>query len=133
MTARANILPRYGLGASEHLRTSTENAQLEYRDETTSLLERSDVGCGSQRDGTDCDGASVAAHGHTTVPTLQNSGDRSGTVANKKLGRRDRQPIFAIFDFATISRAGDRTRTGDVQLGKLAFYQLNYARTFVEI
>ena len=26
------------------------------------------------------------------------------------------------------SRAGDRTRTGDVQLGKLAFYQLNYAR-----
>ena len=29
---------------------------------------------------------------------------------------------------AVISRAGDRTRTGDVQLGKLAFYQLNYAR-----
>jgi hypothetical protein len=27
------------------------------------------------------------------------------------------------------SRAGDRARTGDVQLGKLAFYQLNYART----
>jgi hypothetical protein len=27
------------------------------------------------------------------------------------------------------SRAGDRTRTGDVQLGKLAFYQLNYARS----
>ena len=27
-----------------------------------------------------------------------------------------------------IVRAGDRTRTGDVQLGKLAFYQLNYAR-----
>src|SRR6185312_2268873 len=26
------------------------------------------------------------------------------------------------------NRAGDRTRTGDVQLGKLAFYQLNYAR-----
>ena len=26
-------------------------------------------------------------------------------------------------------RAGDRTRTGDVQLGKLAFYQLNYARS----
>ena len=24
--------------------------------------------------------------------------------------------------------AGDRARTGDVQLGKLAFYQLNYAR-----
>jgi hypothetical protein len=28
-------------------------------------------------------------------------------------------------------RAGDRTRTGDVQLGKLAFYQLNYARKIV--
>ena len=27
-----------------------------------------------------------------------------------------------------VSGAGDRTRTGDVQLGKLAFYQLNYAR-----
>ena len=27
-----------------------------------------------------------------------------------------------------LHRAGDRTRTGDVQLGKLAFYQLNYAR-----
>ena len=25
-------------------------------------------------------------------------------------------------------RAGDGTRTHDVQLGKLAFYQLNYAR-----
>jgi hypothetical protein len=30
--------------------------------------------------------------------------------------------------FSTCQRAGDRTRTGDVQLGKLAFYQLNYAR-----
>ena len=29
----------------------------------------------------------------------------------------------------TDKRAGDRTRTGDVQLGKLAFYQLNYARS----
>jgi hypothetical protein len=27
-----------------------------------------------------------------------------------------------------VNRAGDRARTGDVQLGKLAFYQLNYAR-----
>ena len=31
------------------------------------------------------------------------------------------------------NRAGDRTRTGDVQLGKLAFYQLNYARVLVKI
>ena len=30
-------------------------------------------------------------------------------------------------------RAGDRTRTGDVQLGKLAFYQLNYARVLYRI
>ena len=30
-------------------------------------------------------------------------------------------------------RAGDRTRTGDVQLGKLAFYQLNYARVPLKI
>ena len=30
-------------------------------------------------------------------------------------------------------RAGDRTRTGDVQLGKLAFYQLNYARDHPKI
>ena len=30
--------------------------------------------------------------------------------------------------FGFFERAGDRTRTGDVQLGKLAFYQLNYAR-----
>ena len=30
-------------------------------------------------------------------------------------------------------RAGDRTRTGDVQLGKLAFYQLNYAREPVRL
>ena len=28
-------------------------------------------------------------------------------------------------------RAGDGTRTRDVQLGKLAFYQLNYARTLL--
>ena len=30
-------------------------------------------------------------------------------------------------------RAGDRTRTGDVQLGKLAFYQLNYARVLEDL
>jgi hypothetical protein len=35
-------------------------------------------------------------------------------------------PLTMGFD-----RAGDRTRTGDVQLGKLAFYQLNYARVIV--
>ncbi len=30
-------------------------------------------------------------------------------------------------------RAGDRARTGDVQLGKLAFYQLNYARVWIKV
>src|SRR3954471_3511852 len=34
----------------------------------------------------------------------------------------------AAFGSSSLIRAGDRTRTGDVQLGKLAFYQLNYAR-----
>ena len=31
-------------------------------------------------------------------------------------------------EFQDFQRAGDGTRTHDVQLGKLAFYQLNYAR-----
>ena len=38
-------------------------------------------------------------------------------------------PASSTFSKANdFRRAGDRTRTGDVQLGKLAFYQLNYAR-----
>src|ERR1035437_3588001 len=45
----------------------------------------------------------------------------------------DGHPPASIFHlpssiFHLLFRAGDRTRTGDVQLGKLAFYQLNYAR-----
>ena len=32
------------------------------------------------------------------------------------------------FEINHFQRAGDGTRTHDVQLGKLAFYQLNYAR-----
>jgi hypothetical protein len=35
---------------------------------------------------------------------------------------------FRLLEIKNTRRAGDRTRTGDVQLGKLAFYQLNYAR-----
>ena len=34
-----------------------------------------------------------------------------------------------IDDSGGIEGAGDGTRTHDVQLGKLAFYQLNYARS----
>jgi hypothetical protein len=51
-----------------------------------------------------------------------------GTVVTSKIGCRERQPIFVSSTYNDIHRAGDRTRTGDVQLGKLAFYQLNYAR-----
>jgi hypothetical protein len=51
-----------------------------------------------------------------------------GAVETRKIGSQDEKPIFASHCFSTIFRAGDRTRTGDVQLGKLAFYQLNYAR-----
>jgi hypothetical protein len=40
---------------------------------------------------------------------------------------RERQASSVTAHFR-VYRAGDRTRTGDVQLGKLAFYQLNYAR-----
>src|SRR5262245_49150818 len=40
-----------------------------------------------------------------------------------KKGPPKRTPFSNSFE-----RAGDRARTGDVQLGKLAFYQLNYAR-----
>ena len=39
-----------------------------------------------------------------------------------------RSMIEARLLLTFLFRAGDRTRTGDVQLGKLAFYQLNYAR-----
>ena len=61
-------------------------------------------------------------------PTLEVSGDRCGDRCDTQNGRRGRQPIFVSHDFTMKFRAGDRARTGDVQLGKLAFYQLNYAR-----
>jgi hypothetical protein len=55
--------------------------------------------------------------------------DRGPDVGPKKNRRAHAWPgddnAKQINDFR---RAGDRTRTGDVQLGKLAFYQLNYAR-----
>jgi len=43
-----------------------------------------------------------------------------GTVASHKIGCREPQPIFVNAYFTTISRAGDGTRTHDVQLGKKA-------------
>ena len=53
---------------------------------------------------------------------------RNGIAETREIGSQDAKPIFGSHCFSTIFRAGDRTRTGDVQLGKLAFYQLNYAR-----
>jgi hypothetical protein len=55
-------------------------------------------------------------------PRRETLGTVVGTVAKRKIGRRDRQPIFVSDYFTTRFRAGDRARTGDVQLGKLAFY-----------
>ena len=51
-----------------------------------------------------------------TVPKKKAPGDRWSVGASNCLKPNHFQ------------RAGDRARTGDVQLGKLAFYQLNYAR-----
>ncbi len=47
--------------------------------------------------------------------------------SKNRCDRADRSGSASTF-FEHSKRAGDRTRTGDVQLGKLAFYQLNYAR-----
>src|SRR5262245_44561069 len=43
-------------------------------------------------------------------------------------GRFDTLLYASLRHRLKVSGAGDRIRTGDVQLGKLAFYQLNYAR-----
>src|SRR5207244_12879619 len=37
-------------------------------------------------------------------------------------------PGSKSFTVTLLRKAGDRTRTGDIQLGKLALYQLSYAR-----
>ena len=67
----------------------------------------------------------------TRIPTVTRN-----QVSGARYGYRCRQlkqpaefgrPCVQLLESA-INRAGDRTRTGDVQLGKLAFYQLNYAR-----
>ena len=52
-----------------------------------------------------------------------------GCIDNERgLRTRVRRPLLISYRTMTY-RAGDGTRTHDVQLGKLAFYQLNYART----
>ena len=57
-----------------------------------------------------CDGLSAPAPRTTRAPARRRRGSRVWPVRSIPL------------------RAGDGTRTRDVQLGKLAFYQLNYAR-----
>jgi hypothetical protein len=61
----------------------------------------------------------------------------AGAETQKVVGRTHVPPAFGLDGLqdlmgggfgGRLARAGDRTRTGDVQLGKLAFYQLNYAR-----
>src|ERR1700682_3768695 len=58
---------------------------------------------------------------------------RSATAVTVRASRRTllasfQSPLVSATSKTCVERAGDRTRTGDVQLGKLAFYQLNYAR-----
>ena len=60
---------------------------------------------------------------HTQTSDESSDGPRTDPIPSTKTAASTWRPPFA-FEL----RAGDRTRTGDVQLGKLAFYQLNYAR-----
>jgi hypothetical protein len=57
-------------------------------------------------------------HKRQRSPRVLAAGDRSVTVAMRQIGSRDRQPLFATLAITIAYRAGDRTRTGDVQLGK---------------
>jgi hypothetical protein len=51
------------------------------------------------------------------------------TGPKKKIaGTRSDPGDWKCWGLQDFKRAGDGTRTHDVQLGKLAFYQLNYAR-----
>ena len=59
----------------------------------------------------------------TEADWLPHGYPRSANDPQKKIPRNATRYRGSLY-----LRAGDRTRTGDVQLGKLAFYQLNYAR-----
>src|SRR4029453_10133282 len=53
----------------------------------------------------------------------------SGNGSGEKIaGTRSDPGDYKRLELRDFQRAGDGTRTHDVQLGKLAFYQLNYAR-----
>ena len=43
-------------------------------------------------------------------------------------GHLERVAVLLVIERLCL-RAGDRVRTGDIQLGKLALYQLSYARS----
>ena len=56
-----------------------------------------------------------------------------GGEHRRKGNHYDNAPPLEAWQGVGSNRAGDRTRTGDVQLGKLAFYQLNYARNTLKV
>ena len=75
--------------------------------------------------------ASCHAHARPTGAlggeNQRRNGSRNGSQ-EKIAGTRSDPGDCNWFKFQNFQRAGDGTRTHDVQLGKLAFYQLNYAR-----
>ena len=71
---------------------------------------------------------SVLLESNTAGPVASFTARPAPGQAKKKPRSHDRGFVLRIVITAAYRRAGDRTRTGDVQLGKLAFYQLNYAR-----
>jgi hypothetical protein len=64
-------------------------------------------------------------HKRQRSPRVVAAGDRSVTVAMSRIGCRDRQQIFSHPMITMTCRAGDRTRTGDVQLGKVTGLQVH--------
>ena len=69
--------------------------------------------------------ALVPLNGDWGIPAC---GHRWSPLGPRKTACRVRQAVFVSDCVVMYYRAGDGTRTHDVQLGKLAFYQLNYAR-----
>ena len=74
------------------------------------------LNCASQRTCVDEVGKGYAQRS----PISKCLGTVVGTVATRTIGRRGRPPIFVSSCFTTRFRAGDGTRTHDVQLGRLS-------------
>ena len=66
--------------------------------------------------------------GQGLCPSLGEAASRPAGMGPKKNRRTRSFGDWNCFQLKNFQRAGDGTRTHDVQLGKLAFYQLNYAR-----